>query len=330
MTNEEQDYIVDLILCGCFYLSDGMIYRNPSRKSRFFAHQIYQEAYREAKFLPLETLDQIETKLNKMQLWSRQDSTKLFEIEEDINLQKKKYFNERLKTEKTKANKFTLDKLKEEHIKLLNRRHQLDHMTCEYIANTAKIRFLTGCGLYVNKKRYWTDPINDFKKPDKLIDFVMLEINNLTPHELQVRRVARSGYWRSIWYSKGDSLFGTPRADYTPLQKNLVSWSIFYDNIAESSECPENFVIENDDMLDGWVLIQKDKRRSQEKGRLAESLANGRDGEIFVEVDTPEDARRIHELNNSAGELLRKQRLNIVNKKGVVDEVQLPSLDRLG
>jgi hypothetical protein len=109
----------------------------------------------------------------------------------------------------------------------------------------------------------------------------------------------------------------------------LVSWSMFYDNVAKSSEAPSDDVIDDNDMLDGWILVMKSKRSEGEKSRLADELAGGKSGEIFVPVESLEEAQTIHELNNPAANMLRKQRLQTLNKLGEAEEYQLPSLSRV-
>ena len=48
-------------------------------------------------------------------------------------------------------------------------------------------------------------------------------------------------------------------------------WSSLYDNIQESPDCPSNEVINDDDMLDGWMIIQK---RNREQAKLQKDAEN--------------------------------------------------------
>jgi len=51
-------------------------------------------------------------------------------------------------------------------------------------------------------------------------------------------------------------------------QQLLLMWSRMYDSIQESVEPPEMDVIEDDDMLDGWLSIQHDQKRQERRKDL--------------------------------------------------------------
>lgn len=57
-------------------------------------------------------------------------------------------------------------------------------------------------------------------------------------------------------------------------QRNLLTWSKIYDNVQESLECPSEKVIEDDDMLDGWFLVQKLERERERVERERESSSS--------------------------------------------------------
>jgi hypothetical protein len=103
-------------------------------------------------------------------------------------------------------------------------------------------------------------------------------------------------------------------------QQGLIIWSNMYDNIQESLECPTEDVINDDDMLDGWFIIQRRKQESEKaKSELEqrtnnEKIANS--DEILVMASNKKEANAVHNMNDINGDMIRKQRLNTVKRKG--------------
>ena len=103
-------------------------------------------------------------------------------------------------------------------------------------------------------------------------------------------------------------------------QQGLIIWSNMYDNIQESLECPTEDVINDDDMLDGWFIIQRRKQESEKaKSELEqrtnnEKIANS--DEILVMASNKKEANAVHNMNDINGDMIRKQRINTVKRKG--------------
>ena len=96
-----------------------------------------------------------------------------------------------------------------------------------------------------------------------------------------------------------------------------------YDRIYESVDCPSEEVIEDNDMLDGWLAVQRqkmktEKRKRETENQLAVSSKINEAEEVFIPVETADDAKRIAELNDPAAQRVRKQRFNQLKEKGTV------------
>ena len=77
-----------------------------------------------------------------------------------------------------------------------------------------------------------------------------------------LREVAREEPWRSTWRTScktGTPIFSLPAAEFTENQKKLVYWSMVYDNVFESLDCPTDDVIKNNELLDLWFEQQHEK-----------------------------------------------------------------------
>ena len=89
-----------------------------------------------------------------------------------------------------------------------------------------------------------------------------------------------------------------------------------------------NKIIEDDDMLDGWMIFQKKKR---EKDKKQEQFlgANGKmknASEIFMMAKGREEAEEILDLNSDDNRSLIKNKINYINQKGYVEEKDLPDV----
>ena len=86
-----------------------------------------------------------------------------------------------------------------------------------------------------------------------------------------------------------------------------------YDNIAESPESPSEDVLEDDDMLDGWLLIQRRERDRDKQEKLAETVIDNQKisaaDEVFVAAKSQEDIDRVNQLNDMRASIIREQRL---------------------
>ena len=142
--------------------------------------------------------------------------------------------------------------------------------------------------------------------------------------ESDVRELARSEPWRSIWLMKedtGQTLFtNCPERELTYDQRNICVWSRMYDNVQESTECPDDEVINDDDMLDGWFIIQRKKQEKEKLESTVESMTNNskiaNSQEVFIMTDNQQQADMINSANSLHGQLLKKQRLAQVKAAG--------------
>jgi muconolactone delta-isomerase len=153
--------------------------------------------------------------------------------------------------------------------------------------------------------------------------------------ESKSRELARNDPWKSLWVtreSSGFTLFANPpNTELTYNQKNILIWSQMYDNIQESMECPNKEVIEDDDMLDGWFIIQHKKR---EKDRVEKEFENSTKNEkiknapeVFV-VASKEKAEKINDMNDMNAKMIKHQRKLALDRYGSLDEQNLPDQRR--
>ena len=142
--------------------------------------------------------------------------------------------------------------------------------------------------------------------------------------ESAVREIARNEPWRSLWVMNDTKVFNlfanNMEHQLTVDQKNLMVWSRMYDNVYESMECPTDDVIEDDDMLDGWFIVQRKKR---EKDKAEQEISNQTSNpkisssqEIFVFADNEESAKKINETNSVHAQHVKRERMAVLQGQG--------------
>ena len=171
--------------------------------------------------------------------------------------------------------------------------------SAEYLANLDRYKYFAFLLTYnLNDNRVFSNweefNCSDEKLINKLINEAYL---NSDINEANIRKLARSEPWRSIWISscKVGNLFDKPQCEMSDYQKMLVSWSLIYDNVFEHPDCPGDSVIDNDEALDAWLKSQSDERAKQRDQNNADNfLKNDKirnSGEVGIVVDSVEDAK---------------------------------------
>ena len=142
----------------------------------------------------------------------------------------------------------------------------------------------------------------------------------------QYREIARTEPFRSLWSIAKQNIFGT-LSNLTIDQKNIILYSKMYDNVYEHPERPNDEVIEDDLMLDGWFAVQKRESEIERNKKQADNLLDskknrkgGDAGELFVVAGNKEEAKKISSLNDLNTKMKLKQRQQQINKDGSLEE----------
>jgi muconolactone delta-isomerase len=209
----------------------------------------------------------------------------------------------------------------------LNKKYIYHQNTCEGIASSERLAWIIKNTTYFNGKLYNFEELS--------LQYVVDEWQSHFISESKSRELARNDPWKSLWVtreSSGFTLFANPpNTELTYNQKNILIWSQMYDNIQESMECPNKEVIEDDDMLDGWFIIQHKKR---EKDRVEKEFENSTKNEkiknapeVFV-VASKEKAEKINDMNDMNAKMIKHQRKLALDRYGSLDEQNLPDQRR--
>jgi len=261
------------------------------------SYEVYEEAKRKAYFSGCYLKDDAVNLLCELGLWTPFDKKTSKELEktiEDLKVHLYENFFKKKEAIGIKANIRMKEKLRDE---ILQKERQFDYLTCEGVAGfTRKSWILSNTTKTIEGDTY------DFKEnaPSKILD--IYGAKTITTKEF--RKVARSSPFRSMWTSsktRGD-VFGKCAVKMDGQQLALVSYAMMYDNVYENPEQPSDSVINDDDALDGWFIVQKRKHEKDRKASEADGILSGSINqnaqEVMLMANSSEDAKNIYDLNN--------------------------------
>lgn len=302
----------------------------PSKELKYNADLYYQNIYDDYKFNDWIKQDDVIEILRSYNLWSEDGDLKLFNLNKQIDNNKKELFKSFFNKSKQKQIRNQLNNLKKSYQKYYNIRHSLDHLTVEGFCENLKNQFLLSHSLYI-KENLELIPYKESIDHIYDLDSIAQEISKMQIDISTFRKLARSDIWRNYWSANKNYIFQQPSIDWTDEQRTLVIFSKMYDSARESTECPPDPVFDDDDMFDGWLLIQnekhdKDKQQNSEEKTLGKKLSNAQ--EMFVMAKTGTDATEVHEMNSSLSKNIIRERSAALSKSKELDASKLPDIAR--
>jgi hypothetical protein len=322
------------ILSGFYIFTSGnqkykLVYPDISIKyeAELFADQVYEEN----KFNDWIKEEDIIYALIDMGVWSHNGDDSLKNIEKQIEDYKVELFNSYLNPTKLKTLRKTLLNIKNQHNRLYEIRHSLDHLTVEGYSQALKNQYILINSLFTstNERLYNSVEEADFNR----LNAISSVITNNTIDINTYRKIARSDIWKNYWSANNDQLFDKATINWTDEQKTLVVITKMYDSAYQHPECPPDQVIEDDDMFDGWMIHQKRENEKIKNKNRTEKLLEGKKlnkaGEIFVKAESQEEAQNIYDLNDNTSRHIIKERYQAINRaSGQISDAVLPDNQR--
>ena len=322
MKQHEREYFISRIRSGIYTIKiNGLTLKiyQPTIEQEFEINQIFQESYAQAIEDDFMTEDQALQFMIYQGLWSEQDDEKIEGLKKDIERLKIEIYNAR-NNEKFKEQIRAYLRAGEKQLRKQSEKKAMFYTnTCEGLSILEKsFAFLERC-TYLNGSLFDFESVN--------IEDVLNSYYSLILPENAIRELARNEPWRSLWAlnsSNSFDLFSNKNRELSPDQKSLLIWSKMYDNVGESLEAPSEDVINDDDMLDGWFIIQRKKREKQQaESELDSTIKNEKiknSSEVFVMAGSRKDAERINNMNDVGGKVVKQQRENLIKQKGAVTQ----------
>ncbi len=327
MEHYEREFLVSRIDAGYIrYRQENIVLHigSPSKGVLYEAQEVYQEVLEDSYSEGIMNSVDAQIGLIEAKLWDETMANDLKVLPDNIDKLKVELYNAAYKSITRKKLREYLSVHKSELERLNGILHSWDHVTCEGIAAHARWQHIISNSVtFPNGDPYDWEEVN--------IVSVMHYFNSQLLTETQIRTLVRTEPWSTIWTirKKHGVIFDEPMSTE---QKAVVVWATIYDNIAESPDCPHSSIIDDDDMLDGWLILQRQNREKEQKKKRGEEfttnpkISNAQ--ELYIPAQTNEDARDIDALNEAYGHAVKKSRLSQVEREGRVPLMKFADMKR--
>ena len=314
LTEADCERYISKIVSGIVYLEfDGetLVVNQPSALDRYMGQKIYDQKFDEAIANGVSTREEIHKSLIENKLWSEEEEEELKAIPdkvEDIKVNLYKSYASFKAKEQIRKN---LYEHKKRFSELTRKKGRFDSDSAEGYAANCRDAYLLCCSVTNIEGEKFLKSYDYLGEDYVICESILKTYYENYVHDYIARQLCKKEPWKSIWTSSKSekSVFGKPAADLTTEQKNIISWSRMYDSIYENPDCPPDEVIEDDDMIDGWLILQARERKNAKLKAVGESItSNVKGDEVYVMADSPQDAHRIYSLNDSNSRMSIRQR----------------------
>jgi len=335
MTEEEKELYVYQILSGKTYLTINNIrYTSlPNTVDEIYkANLMYRSIMDSIKYEDMMTWEQAQIVSARLGYWTPQDEASLKQLETMLENIKLELFLSYIQLDKVKRLKKQIRGIENGINKSYINKYQMYDVTKESFAKEIKSTFLIGLSIIDEHGEKIYSP-QDFEEWDNNIIAAFKKENEKNFADIKdIRYMARVEPFRGMWINNKEHVFKSSASEWTTSQRLLVSFSRMYDSVYESMECPEDSVIEDDDILDGWFIKQrKDREKRQKEKNLDDRFGKIKDGakgqELFIMANNPYDAKDIYNINDMGTMATIKNRNEkIKSSDGATSHAHLPDV----
>lgn len=322
LNNPQTELKITNILAGFtgFFLDECMYLIGPiDIKQKYFINKIYVKTIEDAEDLGMMTFDDIINYMKSVELWSNTKDEEIKSLGKEIenlkvNLYKNRKQNNKIK-EIRNIIKFKVNRLD----KLFDQKFSLHYTTSTGFAAIVKNNYEIAYSLYDEQfQLLWKDD-SFLQESYTLINHAQDCSYKNKLSDTEYRSLVRSNEWTFLWNTSKLNLLPVNSANWTDEQHRLVSWSKMYDNIHEHPECPDKEVIEDDDMLDGWMLIQhRDSKKENTESMISNNPKISGADEVYIVAKSKEEVDDIHALNDPVSQAMKRSREKQVREQGKV------------
>lgn len=308
----------------------NLLIKSPSRYHKYVANELYNEIYDDCINNDMFTDDELKTFMEEQGFWNIEKEKKMTSLQKDIEELKLRMFESSFNSNTLAVAKRVLKTAKADIQLLHEQKNSYNHLSASGFAEIEKNKFLIGMSLYSINGELFMDEEIYWSSPAFILEQALTIHRKNRIAETQFRYLARNEPWRSYWISRKTEgkLLGVAPVDLTDDQRSLIIWSTIYDNVQEHPEQPPQYVIEDDDVLDGWFIFQRRKREKENNKNAADQMIGNEkirnSGEIFIPANSQTDLERVASLNDMQSDIAKRQRMNYVAKHKEVSEAQMP------
>jgi len=306
----EKESVVSRMVFGNFVFTldnKRYMFQTPTLEDKYNAQRIFDTEYQYGLWSGMYSSTEMEMILADYEFWTPEHEEQMKMRENEIENFKVKLFEMTFRSDARRTIRKSLHIANKNLSELTNKKHAYDHMTAYGYALSCKMRYLL-------LQRFKGETGEDLNDVDYLIDKLISIYNKTVLSDKHIREISRTEPWRSLWMTstKDAQIFQRHPYELNDEQKSLLFWSMTYDNIYQNMDCPHDSVIEDDDMLDGWMILQRRKREGdmdKKEGQEAISDKVGQAQEVYVMVDNIDDARKVEAMNSFEGNLAKRKKM---------------------
>ena len=324
MKQHERDYFVSRIRNGKYRIQifkKELEILSPTIEDEYYINKAYMDGMESSLYEGFKTNEEMVSWMVEKNLWSYNEDADLKMYQQKVKDLKIDIYNARNSIKLRERVRSEIRNTEFQVSKLNQKKSAYYNNTCEGIATVEKIsEFLKRCTFFKGE-------LYDFEELP--VDLVSSKYYSLFLTERQIRDLARNEPWRTIWNLNDTNsvlLFNNGDRELSHDQKNIMVWSKMYDNVQESMDCPQDDIIKDDDMLDGWFLVQG-KKRDEERSKSEVDNLNPKvaaSQEVYLMANSKEDRRRIDSLNSFESSVIKKQREQVIKSKGSASQLDFP------
>jgi hypothetical protein len=313
-----------------YYKQEKYEVRKASNLVRYEAEILYNKILNDEKYNDWIREENISNIMINLGLWTKETDKTIKQLEKRIENQKVELFENFMKTDTQKKIRKNLEASKDQLNRITSTKIEFVSHTLEGYAQSIKNEYIICQNLYKNGKKLFNDLDSD-SSSYSYFNEIIFELNKYNISISDFKKLSRSYAWKSYWNAhKNNPMFPGPVSEWTDDQRSLVSFSQMYDSIYEHPECPSEGVIDDDDMLDGWMIVQKRKVEKAKKQQSIDEMNPNlkKAGEIFLFGKNNTEVEEIMSLNSPEALNKMKEKINFINKVGSADDSSLPDVKR--
>lgn len=331
LNHQQREAAVNKIIAGFdvfTYGDEPFFLHNPDRTTRALASICFQKNLEDAIYSNWLTDAQTSVILTRAKLIEPEIDKILKELSKNLDDLKVELYKNSALEKRCIQLKRQIKAVKESILKQTNTKHSLDHLTSYGYASMIKMQYLITMSIY-NKDNQRIYKHDEFYDADcSLVDAAMRHQNTFRLDAAEYRELVRNEPWHSYWSANKENVFGCPAVDLSDDQRMLILYSKMYESVYNHPDCPAEEIINDDDMLDGWMLENRRQSEKDKKGKQVEDMLgkNKNAQEVYLMAGTKDEAKQIDNLNSLEGKMIKKGRQAVINKKGEVSEQDLPDV----
>lgn len=317
MDEYEIRQLINRILSGYIYIGKYIL-DTPSVEVLAEGDYIYHNCIYNNRFEHMLDDSQTMLLLIKNNMWSFYEEDLIKQLPKKIDNAKLNLYHNALVPTRQRRAREALNTLRQQYNTLVAKKTVFDQYTIQCMADNERERFIFSNIILNNKyKRITITPI--------LLDKIIVRSKQIAISVKKYRELARSGQWQGIWAATGLSSFRKIDAE----QRNLISYTSLYENIAKHPDSPSELVINDDDILDGWMIYIKDKqdreKREQDFDKSSKNMAKGNEHFIMTS-SAPEDIQSVLDMNDTRGKVIQKKIHQMTKADGVANEYNIQEI----